>query len=61
MSALSRLTNAGSVTDSIQQSAVCGDCGAILSDWILDLDGTCLCLTCADVWEDYHDGDAVMA
>ncbi len=46
--------------DSIPQ-VVCGDCGAILSDWILDLDGSILCFACADVWEDYHDGDAVMA
>ncbi len=35
MPALSELANAGSVTDSLSQ-VVCGDCGAILSDWILD-------------------------
>jgi hypothetical protein len=45
------------VKDSLPQSAVCGDCSAILSDWILDLDGTCLCFACADVWEDYHPGE----
>ncbi len=61
MPALSRLANAGSVADK-HTTSVCGDCGAILSDWILDHDGTCLCFACADHWEPYHQGeDAVLA
>jgi hypothetical protein len=46
--------DAGSVTGSVPQSAVCSDCGEVLSDWIIDFDGSTLCLPCADHWEPYH-------
>jgi hypothetical protein len=49
-----RATDAGSAISSLPQSAVCSDCGEVLSDWIIDFDGSTLCLPCADHWEPYH-------
>jgi formylmethanofuran dehydrogenase subunit E len=50
-----RATDAGSVDSSISRpAAICADCGEVLSDWIIDFDGSTLCLPCADHWEPYH-------
>jgi formylmethanofuran dehydrogenase subunit E len=48
-------------TGSVPQSAVCSDCGEVLSDWIIDFDGSTLCLPCADYWEPYHLDEGVGA
>ncbi len=54
--------NAGSVDSSISRpAAICADCGEVLSDWIIDFDGSTLCLPCADHWEPYHLDEGVGA
>jgi formylmethanofuran dehydrogenase subunit E len=50
----------GRLTDSLSH-AVCSDCGELLSDWIIDFDGSTLCLPCADYWEPYNLDEGVGA
>jgi formylmethanofuran dehydrogenase subunit E len=49
--ATQRAADTGIIT---QAGVVCDDCGELLSDWIIDFDGSTLCLPCADHWEPYH-------
>lgn len=56
MSRLENATSSGGADSLIlaDQHAVCDDCGALLTDWIVTSDRSILCLACADHWEPYH-------
>ncbi len=62
MPAHDKLAHSGRAdTSSIPHHAVCDDCGAIMADWIETLDGSILCLACADHWEPYLEESVALA